>query len=369
MNEIIKDVLEDRAEHARTPQVDTARLIRAGRRRRWRNRAVGGTSVAAALAAVALVVPLVPHGTSDDAPTAGMTTDGDTDGVTYALDTTIYSGDEQIDVSPYQVYDFVRTDEGFAFVAGNGNVYFTDGSGVEQIGSRANYHQLEADDSGSYVGWVEGNADGPDDTVVYDTGRETEVLRTSVGNQRGCWPDDPTDNSGVRPRVDAIDGETAYVCNANGVIAWDLSTEDDRWISPARTISGVVDVSDGWLVEPIGHPSVPVISRDPGVDGPRFPGTGDLSPNADYVLGETDDGEVKVVERTTRLNVTPDVGDYDYEMGLQWIDDDRLLVEGMPDIGDPNTIDLLVCSLSAGDCTVAVSDLTVENGELTLPSH
>jgi hypothetical protein len=364
MTETLKDMMTARADAAPGPHLDVGDVIRAGRRRVLRNRAAGGTAACAVLAAVALIAPTHPFGGAD--PSAVDSADR----VTYAVGSTIHDGNRTIDVAPHEVTSYVRTDDGFAYAAQDGRIYFTDGGASEQIGDSGGDHRLAADDSGSYVGWteVDGYGDQRPEVVVYDTARRTEVFRTSAAGGDGRLP----------PLVMAIDDGVVYVrddLKPYTAAAWDVSTSD-----PVPSSLALTDVANGYIARDYWRDNAQnprtatIVSRDPDSDQPRFPrldgisnSLSDLSPSGRYILsdvGEPSGFRQVVVERATKTEVTPRVVGYAHEDPAYWIDDDRYVLEGYTGINDGmSKRDLLVCSVSAGSCEV----VTTLEGGVTFP--
>jgi hypothetical protein len=352
----IRERLESAVRPAFEKPFDPAADLVRGRRRRRRNRTVGGTAGCAALAAVAaLIVPALPSG---DGGSAGMASSAaiDPDALTYYVErsSVIHNGDREIDVSPHEVRAFTTAEDGFVFQSYDGTIYFADGVDVEQIGRSDPDLRLLSDDSGPYVAWV---TPAPAlETVVYDKSRQVEVFRRQLGAD-GCH---------ICLNLQALDGDVVYVrTSARGDgVAWDFVADQ-----PARWGEELVDVSSGyysrvyWKDWDSGSATARavIVSRDPDADGPRFPVmTGisfnerptDLSPSGRYVLG-VKSPNIVVVDRVSQENVAPAVDDrYTTGFGHHWIDDDRYVIEG--DRVPAGLSALLVCSVSAGTCEVAV---------------
>jgi hypothetical protein len=312
-------------------------------------------------------VPALPSGPDESDGVAAH----DLDGVVYVADdqSVIHDGDREIDVSPREVRWFTKTDDGFVFTDDRG-VYFTDGTGVEPIGQTQLNTLVASDNSGSNVACLTPS----NEVVVYDTSRQAVVARKALENDIEDGP----------PLVDDLDGHTVYlrVFAENGVdedlLAWDFTGS-----GPLRRIHAADSVSDGYVLRSYLDPRTSgtervIVSRNPDADEPRFPalesGSGNafyLSPSGRYIVSTVDDGAgVRVTERETQRDVTPvmDVGYDGFGDVSYWIDDDRLVLGAFRlDPNDPEerlTNDLLVCSISAGSCELAVE--SVGEGELGL---
>ena len=241
--------MRDRAAATGAPDLDLDAIIAAGDRRVRRRRAVAGVGVAAALVAAVVAAPAIVDrinvGDKDVQPT-NPTGAFVTRTPTYAVGTTIFYGDDAIDVSPHDVTALVQTDYGFVFTADQGdhqNVYFTDATDTTKIGetTRDPGTWLAADDSGPYVEWVDTQAQPLPEFVVYDTDAGKEVARTSEGNK----PVDQVSDEFDLARVHAIDGTTAYWHSSAGTVAYDLTAGTQEVIRAHTSPSYLFDVSNG----------------------------------------------------------------------------------------------------------------------------
>src|SRR5262245_34892592 len=191
MSEVLKDVMNERAGAAGTPELDIEAIMANGDKRIRRRRISVGAAVTAAVVAAAVAIPtLVDRDTLGQRDTQPATTKAGfiNRTETYAVGTTIYYGDDAIDVTPHQVKSLVQTDYGFVFTAKQGDhdgVFFTDATDTVKIGETDQEAGtfLAADDSGPYVEWVDTDATPLPEFVVYDTAKQKEVARTSQGNK------------------------------------------------------------------------------------------------------------------------------------------------------------------------------------------
>jgi hypothetical protein len=357
----LRDLMVTRADAAPGPHIDIDAVIRAGRRRvRW-HRAAAVTAAGAALVAVILIVPMLAFVGGDDNPSFSSDGFGRRQ-ISYASGSTIHYGDRSIDVSPHEVASYVLTDDGFVYTTRDGAVYFTDGGDSEPIGHAGGDNTLVADDTGSYVGWVEIGADSDPSAIVYDTSRGAEVLRMPNigGSTSSCYSD------GRGATLVAIDGDTAYFCHPNGLSSQGLTTDSDRYVSPAQSgLLRVTDVADGaaaWA-----DPEGPAIGRGTIVSRgqrartqSRQVSATQLSPGAEYLAGYmlTDNGDWRtlIVDRTSNWEVELDMPAYQEWYVMQWIGDDRFTAVGF-DVEDyegaaADVPELLTCDISAMDCTV-----------------
>lgn len=369
MTGALKDIMTERADAEAVPQIDVEAIIRAGESRVRRRRVAVGAGAAAVAASVALAVPAVVDSTSPAPPDRTRSAEpaaaefGERR-VSYAVGSTIHYGAQRIDVSPHDVATFVQTDDGFVFIDRQGAIYFTDGAGVTDIGrSQQPYGPLlAADDSGSYVGWVDTRPTVAE-FVVYDTSTRSEVVRTSEGNQP------TTEKTGEfdLPMIKGIDGHHAYWHSTAGITAWDLSAGAGLLLAPDADYQWLKDVAAGQLARTSDNGDRIVVSGDPAATAPAFDGwSADLSPSATYLYTDKAD-EVKVFDVQTGDQVTPGHSGYPFVFLSQWLDDDTFVavaIKAGNNESDP--LDLLSCSISAGECTVAATEVGRVN-ELALP--
>ncbi|MGH3483643.1 MAG: hypothetical protein ACRDPQ_10450 [Nocardioidaceae bacterium] len=357
----MKELLNEEVQNLPSEPVPVNAVIRDGRRRLWRYRAVGGTAAFAALAAVAVVAPLVGGpGNGDDAGPA--ITHVDRTVATYSRGSTIHYGDREIDVSPHQVLSFVRTDDGFVFVNQDSEVYFADGATVEKVGDGNGWWKLAADDTGSYVGWVEDDGGERSEFVVYDTSTRTDVLRTSEGTVSGI----PGYDGPKAARLWDIDGDIAYVHDAEGATAWNLTDGTSERIASGVGTGWLFGVADGQIAHLQGDGShrYVVVSDDPAADQSRVrlgwdPLGAELSPTGKHVVTIAwGTAQIAVTEMPSQRDVTPDDSGYADAGGLaplQWVGDDVFYAVGTPRGGE--SADVVRCTISTSECRVVVESV------------
>lgn len=376
MTELLTDTMRERADGIDRPLVDFDAVMRAGDRRRKRR----GTLVVVGAAAVCAIVgfgAVQVAGTSGGAEAPGYANAGafTERKVTYATGSTIHYGNEQIDVGDEDVRAFVQTDDGFVFADENGIVYLADGSTVDEIGSGvAGGRYLRADDSGSYAAWIDSAGDGAPEFVVYDTATMTEVVRTSEGNHAGMGTlaDD-------RPAfIFAVDGNDAYVRNANGLARIEIPSGNSVLLRPGVDSGfAIPDVEEGWILRRLNtgyahDGSVPpgtVMSRDPKADEPLIVAYArDLSPDARYVSTDFDDSE-RIFDTKTHEEVVLDTAAYDFQAVSRWLDNDTVAVMALQKPYSDPTVSLLTCEIPSGSCQVAVADIDYAGLQLPVGEH
>lgn len=358
--------MTERADAEAAPHIDVDAIIRAGDsriRRRW---VTAGTGAVAITAAVALAVPAVVDSSAPDRsrsiqPAAAEFGERR---VTYAVGSTIHYGDQSINVSPHKVETFVQTDGGFVFTERSGEIFFTSGGDAEQIGFSGQPYgrQLAADDSGSYVAWVD-TRPRLAEFVVYDTSTRSEVVRTSEGNT----PTDTQVGEFELPMILAVDGQNAYWHSSEGITAWDLPTGTATVIAPQANYHWLQDVAAGQLARMTADTQRTVVSADPAATAPVFDGSfADLSPAAKYIYTDVND-EAKVFDVQTSQEQTPGHDGYPFIFLSQWLDDDKFVVVAIKAGNkESDPLDLLTCTISAGKCTVAATEVGEVN-DLALP--
>jgi hypothetical protein len=367
----MRKLLTDEVRDLPTAPIPVDAVINDGRRRLWRHRAAGGTATFAAVAALALVAPSIVDGAGDSAGNGAPAASGvvDPKAPVYSTGSTIHHGDQQIDVSPHTVVSMVRTDDGFVFVSQDSDVYFADGTTVERINDGNGMWSLAADDTGSYVGWVDyGTVPDPPEYVVYDTSTRSEVRR---------WSDEDGGPSGggehTTDMVD-IDGDIAYVRDSKGFVAWNLTDGSSERIASGVGPDWLWGVADGQLahVESEGNRRYVVVSEDPQADRPRirfdWKALGaKLSPTGKHVVTlALRTGDVVVSDAQAERDVTPDDGRYPFGLApLQWVSDDVFYAVGTPRGG--TLADVVRCRISTGGCRV-VAKAVAPAGEVQGPN-
>ena len=355
MGELLKDVMNERARAAGGPELDLDAIIANGDKRIRRTRIAVGVGVTAAVVAAIIAVPTVIDRQSvgeKDLQPANPNGAFVTRTTTYAIGTTIYYGDDAIDVSPHGITSLVQTDFGFVFTtpkADHQDVFFTDANTTTKIGETAQQAgtMLAADDRGSYVSWVDTNADPLPEFVVYDTDAGKEVARTSEGNK----PLPQVKDEFTVPVVHAIDGQSAYWHSSAGTVGYDIADGTQQLLQPHSSASYLFDVKNGVFAYSAQNLSTSV-NRVLGPDRPFVPGIGEpvLSPSGSHVM-TMPQASSKIFETATQKDVTPLARKFKQVLLTQWIDDDNYAAIGSAD-GNINggPIGELVCTISEGVC-------------------
>lgn len=376
MTGLLHDVLRDRAEETPAPYIDPDLIIGHAERRLWRRRATTGVAalaVAGLVAAGATALPdLFPE---RDSGAPAHSTGGFTERkVGFAVGDVIHYGSRSFSVGA-DVASYVQTDDGFVFTSPDGDVWFFDGTGSEQIGSTGKkYGYLRADDTGSLVAWVTLTEDGAPQYVVYDTNTRSEVRVDDAS----AGPGSADDIGGAY--VYAVDDGAAYWRNEDGIVRYDWASGEITLLTPWREAEegfdgevptpDLLDVAGGTLAfDRVGVDGSTIRvgdSFDADVPALPFGWRGLLSPAATYIAVEQGD-EVAVFDTATQDEVTPTVDGYPFLSFYGWVDDDTVMVFAIKDLGGSTyPADFLACDVPAGGCDV-VSSAEVTQGSFALP--
>lgn len=367
MTDMLRTLLHERATSVNlaTPDLDT--ITRVGARRVRRRRRIGIASVGATIA-VTVAVPFALTSDGDsardgspqiaDVPSAseGAFPRGP---LNYASGNVIYYGDEALDVG-VPVGAFVQTAYGFV-VASEGDVYEVDGIKVQKIGQiDAERPRLVADNDGTLAGWVQRGSEPA--FAIQDLAADVTSIQAI---EQPVNPDALADGEDPAYFYDIEDG-TAYWRDARGAVAFDVATGSSQVVdAEARNGFDLVDVENGQLVfygeegieiGPTRADAKPLagISESRGV----------LSPQATYYAPDAE--ELRVVDVTSGLDVTPPLEGYAFSTAFGWLGRDTVVVIALKDLNDVSPISLLTCSVSNQTCTSAVT--AGEIGEVQLPS-
>ncbi len=357
MSELLKDVMQERAAAAGGPHLDLDAIVSNGNKRVRRNRVVVGVVATAAVIAAVFAVPaVVDHDSVGQRNLQPVTPKPafETRTATYAIDTTIYYGDDPIDVSPHVVSSLVQTDNGFVFTSPEGDqqgVYWTNAVDTVRIGAtnQAAGTMLAADDSGPYVEWVDTDANPLPEFVVFDTSTGKEIARTSEGNKPAARQTDEFE----LPVVHAIDGETAYWHSSAGTVAYDLAKGTQQLVMPHTSPAYLFDVANGLFAHASFDDLASAVTTTMSAERPVIQGVSPvLSPNGTYVA-TTWQQSLRISDVATQRDLTPQARDYQTVLLTQWIDDFTYAAVGTTG-GNiyRGEVDSLVCSVPDGRCLV-----------------
>jgi hypothetical protein len=381
MTGMLRDLLSERAEAAGSPELDLQDLIAQGERRIRHRR---GVAAASAASAVALTVgasfafvqlgdrSTSPVGPSNNSPSVDVQPDitDRSRPLTYAEGTVIHYGDRTVTtVAPVAELD--PTDDGVVVRTRDGGIWFTDGTGIDRVGSLGS-PPPDANDgglpgfvvsanTGSRAAWFEFPEPGDPVLVVYDTGSHEPVVDRDPVTVRGArwempafltqhyvyWYVDTTSG------LDAVPPAAGYELATGEQSAVTLQDylADQPPLGTPRTLE-VGNADDGFLV----------------VDGiGQFFG---IRPGSTRIEAMAGDGD-HLLDGATGRQLEFDVPDgYPFDNSsarlAQWIDDDTVVLKvqqpNSPAPGQDADYDLLVCHISTEACELSVTvppDVTV----------
>jgi hypothetical protein len=313
----------------------------------------------------------------------------------------INHGTQNVNIRPLiaslapKLQDIVRTsihmdvtDDGVVFMTYDGRVWFTDGSGYEQIGELGreligqwNTAGVAAGTSGSLVAWVQHLADARAELVVYDTAERAEIARAPAA--RGCTADGADCEvrvivadervywgqpawSDERPtrlfRFDVATGQNARVSEDD--LAADLASRPRALTLGTSLDSGSVVVGYDTLFLIDGNRLMPVREGRANGDPATFP-TRAFETGSGRELRFRLPADSAMADETTAVR-NADLGFRVFE----WIDDDRLaLITYAHTHPLPGKHEILVCRISTGRCAVAVPGLGADGWPLRTVPH
>lgn len=360
MTGLLHDVMHERAEALTATSPDVAAIVRAGERRVARRRtAWAGGGIAAGLA-LAAVAPLALGGDGPAqrgvAPAAAFAEDQ----VVYSLGSTIHAGARTIEAER-DIVALATTEHGVVFADEPGGVWSSTGGEPVRVG-RIGLEYVEVPDlfgGGSLVAWLAPGSDGPVFTVLDQRTGETHEL-AAQGAQGADGDLGPT------IAVGAVDGDTVYVHDDRGPIAWEPATGTTTVLetAPGERVA-ILDVQDGVFAyavsraTPRGDNPTEVVQRMgrslvDGVEAEIW--NASVSPDGLHLLSETDDENV-ILETGTGRRVPFDNGPYSFLVGHHWLDQESYAAIGFRRRDNSQPV-LLRCDLS-GACT-PLTDLPAE---------
>jgi hypothetical protein len=306
--------------------------------------------------------------------------------LTYAQGRTIHWGERSIDAGR-DILSLHVTDDGVAFTGTDGSIWFTDGSGVDQIGtlgdgslSDAPYGfdkraTISSGNTGSLVAWVSAT-NGRQGLVVYDTAARKEVLRTpateptaAVGGHHQQWPEqilavlDDTVYAACAGR-----GDLCFVSEAEPRLArYDLATGERTLVKEADYQADLRSSARQLVVG--GSYASGLVLEGPGVDFRRL-GSGlvalkdrtftpgrPASPFNPVLRGRPTSSFVTGRANRLQLHLPSGQANAENLHVFQWLDDDTLALWAGARSGHK---DLLTCTLSTGRCTKVVDGSAVD---------
>lgn len=333
---------------------ETARLRS---RRQTLVTAVSAASVAAVLVGVAILT-LDPDEETEQPiePPDGASM---THPVTFADGSTVFYGDKSV-TAPDPVVELDLTDDGVVFRTDAGEIWFTDGADLEQVGTlgepgpandvpdrpyAVTWGFVVSGNTGSRVAWFEFPQAGQPELVAYDTRSREELIRSELGVEPGSyallasvterfayWYTDPESDDDIavpQARVDLASGEESAV-----------SQREYEADIPGPGTPRTMMVSHAEGEEPVRYRVHDGINWQFDVVRNR------VEPQGPQPLDARDGGS----NRRFLFAAPPGYPTAAPNWLTQWIDDDTVIVT----VNRAGNDDLLECHFSTRACTLGV---------------
>lgn len=369
MNDLLNDVMHERADKLGPSALDVAGIVSAGDRRvRRRRTAMIGGGVAALVALGAVAPSLLSlRGPAVAVETNSFAAAFAAQSPTYAVGKTVHIAGEEFTVSE-EIRAFVQTDLGIVYADSDGFVRSHDGiSESETLGKAVFRHELPGLVSdGTTAAWIEDGAE-PSVSVFDQLAQEvtwTDLEPVSDGNEF------------VAVDVLAADGADVYVRDGRGVVrvadgaATTLPTraEGDGWVDLSDVQAGMfayATITDDTSGPFVVGPSLTERSFKVGPYG----STGNFSPDGTWLSVEVSDGVPALFEAATGARHELPATDYAWQLNFGWVDDDTYVAVALDEVDEQGdepeggwSFDLLTCSVSAADCEVAETEMNLRDG-------
>src|SRR4051794_29627665 len=358
------DVLRRLGDQIVPPPFDA---LRETARRRVRRTRVASIAVAASVVAAA-VTPLYLGRGADRQSEPAPVTPPTSRPLTYADGSTIHYGDLTVEADG-SVAELEVTDDGVAFRTDDGQIWFTDGTTPDRLGTlgetgpgygdtwplTSHPGWMLSSNAGSRVVWFEFPSPGDPEVVVYDTGAGREVARDTVALQPGhtavpaeltkrfvYWFKDPTSEEmpedQVQVRYDPETGEQSRITEQDLLtdLDGDAAVRSIRLKGDGRAdASGAFHYSNG-VGQQMGLDLQQGVA---GINGVAPVGGGDM-------VAQDVEGRPFAFDPPR---------DYTDKSGIawlvQWLDNQTVVVVSPL----RQSTDLLACHLDTGRCEVAAS--------------
>lgn len=328
---------------------------------RRRTRRTTTATVVSAAAAVAIVAGLTVLNATDGDRTEGPSNPpppvDTTRPLTYAAGGDIHYGDQTV-TAPDAVAELDLTDDGVVVRTVDGGIWFTDGEGIDRIGTLgtpgpatpdhpygATWGFVVSDNTGSRVGWFEFPQPGRPEVVVYDTQSSTEIARRALDIEPNSFA-----------LLAAVTEEFAYWYDTGETLEDDVPLPQQRIELATGIQSSVTRELYSADMPPAGTPRTMMISHAEGEEpvvylvhdgiGWQFSISGNrVKPQG----GQPMDARDGATNRRFTFAAPAGYPNALITWLVQWMDDDTvvLVVEGE---GDD---DLLECKVSTRACVLA----------------
>jgi hypothetical protein len=355
------DLLRGLGDQIVPPPLDLLRQTARRRDRRTTMVLAAGSALAVTLATVLLLGRdghSSPEPVGPPAPTSRP--------LTYAVGSEVHYGDDIVATSG-AVLELDLTDDGVVVRTDDAGIWFTDGSGLDRLGTLGRpaaafqpevpYYYgdgsfVVSDNTGSLVGWFEFPAPNQPELVVYDTASRDEVARqpielgkghgallTSVNEEFASWDIDPVpfEDPSAYGRLDLATGEQAVTAKQPATNAGPVGTPRTVLVSHQEGGGPPYEVEDG-------------IHMQLGCCGHGGRNVRQLVPRGEEPL-EVLDGATRTAFTFAMPRGYPDPDPIPGWL-TQWIDNDTIVIT-FHDFEGEQLSDVLVCHVSTSACEIA----------------
>ncbi len=373
MNDLIRDVLHDRADALTDPDIDLTAVEAGGRRARNRRRwtvAAGATGSVAAVTALAIgIAQLTGDTTGQTGPRESQFAAAFADGApTYAQGSVVHLGaDLTFDVGR-KVAAMVQTPGAVVVVDTDGGVWVANGQQEpDRVGDVGDLRP-HLRESGDLVAWAERS----------DAGTRVVALDVASGQTWQAPAIASGDGEFDEPEVAAVDRGMVWFTDDSGLTRWEPTTGGAPLIIDQEPGYELRDVRNGiYLTNSqkgnwVGHVGPDLAGGERvkvGASGPQR-----LSPDGRLLLSERSADEFTVYDTSTGEILADAPEGYEFAVGYAWADNARYWAAAIQELGEgsagdsPYRYDLLLCTAPAS-CEVAVDDVEVssEGSGVVLP--
>jgi hypothetical protein len=359
MTELLKDMMNDRADSLGAPDLDVLGMVREGNRRVARRRTAVLSAGVAAVVVAAIAVPTLLRDAPKRATEVSFAAAFTAHEPSYAIGSEVHIDGRTFDVG-HPVHAFVQTTAGVVFTDKAGTVWASDGSRTVEVGNtEAKYPHLEAD--GPRVAWTTYRDGAAPEYTVYDQSTG-EILSTpfDTGN------DGPTEYDDA---LFAVDGVDVYFRDSRGIVRWNVESGEQTSLGRPHGLE-VQDVKSGMLAQRVVDPDEGTTTVYFGRDfldvGTALWSTLALSPDGRWALGEESSDTPALADTADGSFFSIDVPGYDFFVGYGWVDSETYFGLGLNQPWESTPADLLECEVG-GACTVTGSAVGSIDAGLTIP--
>lgn len=374
MNDLLNDMMHERADVLGPPSLDVAGIVAAGDRQVRRRRAAmfgGGLAAVVALGAVTPSLLRLAEGPVDTVETNSFAAAFAASSPTYAVGRTVHIAGQEFTVSK-PIRAFVQTDLGIVYADADGVVRSHDGiSESDPLGTAViPFEDTGLVSDGTTALWIEQH-DGALRAAVFD---QIGGAATYVPLER------PARNQPGEVQVLAVDGDVGYVRDGRGIL---------RIADGVATVIAAAPDGRAWLdledaqAGLLAHAYKDVEGDSPLVVGTTmtddrftitgYPNLAIFSPEGTWLSIELDDGVPAIFDAESGRELPMPVREHAWQVNFAWVDDDTYAAIAIKELGENDTepegdwsFDMLTCSVAETTCTVTETGLDLDDG-FTLP--